>query len=429
MKALLRRSAVLEVAQPQPVVRRLTEGATEVLERLSATSLESGKVNLISIDAVAAAFGARWDSKRSQVYEHVERILDRALGEDGYFTRVSATDFLVVQPNSGQFGAQALCYRSFREIWTHFLGKEPPPERTVHKVTDLSAHQITATEVDQSEAMAGEVQEMEAARSLEAAEAKAANKPLSPARWAPFVASNGRRVDVVCRLEPVFSVRTRTRIALRFSRKVIDLNTSEPLRSGEVAALNRSDLFRIDMATLSRGLAQLEADETAEPELSLIVPASYIALSHPPSRQSFIKALAEFGGKVKKGLIVELHDLAGVPHANLAEVLSTIRPLCLLTVGHLSAETPSRSLKEIGLQAVSVACPKLLGGDAAFIGWLRSWLKSAHVVTRSVMVYRCASSRRMAIAAALGASHCSGADEGVDDFSDQLDRRKPALSH
>ncbi|MDB5451801.1 MAG: hypothetical protein JWO33_379 [Caulobacteraceae bacterium] len=418
-----------QVAQPQPVVRRLTEGAAEVLERLSATSLESGKVNLISIDAVAAAFGTRWDSKRSQVYEHVERILERSLGEDGYFTRVSATDFLVVQPNAGQFGAQALCYRSFREIWTHFLGKEPQPERTVHKVTELSAHQITATEVDASEAMAGEAEEMEVAQSLEAAKAKAANKPLSPTKWAPFVASNGRRVDVVCHLEPVFSVRTRSRIALRFSRKVIDLATSEPLRSGEVAALNRSDLFRVDMATLSRGLAQLEADETAEPELSLIVPASYIALSHAPSRQAFIKALAEFAGKVEKGLILELHDLAGVPHANLSEVLATIRPLCLLAVGHLSAETPARSLKEVGLSAVSVSCPKLLGGEAAYIGWLKGWIRSAHVVARSVMVYRCASSRQMAMAAALGASHCSGPDDAEADFQGQPQPRQSSLSH
>jgi hypothetical protein len=400
---------VLEKGQPTAVVRRLTEGAAEVLERLSATSLESGQVNLICIDEVAKAFASRWPTKKVQVYEHVERVLERSLSADSFFTRVSATDFLVVQPTSGTFASQALCYRSFREIWTHFLGKQPQPDRVVHRVTEFSANEIVATEVDPVEAMAGEAAEVAAAGPF-ASDRRRNSGPLAPTKWAPFVASIGRRLDVACELEPVFSVKTKGRIAFRFNRSVFDLDSGETLRTGQVAALNRSDLFRIDMATLSRALAQLEADETAEPELSLIVPASYIALSHPLSRQAFTGALEEFGGLVRKGLILEVHDLDGVPHAKLAEVLATIRPLCLLTVGHLPAGKPPRSLREVGLNAVSVSCPRLMGGEAAFMGWLRAWMRSAHVIARSVMVYGCATPRQVAAAAALGASHYSSTD-------------------
>lgn len=398
---------MLGTAPPEPVVRRLTEGAAEVLERLGATSLEAGQVNLICIDEVAIAFGDRWRTKKVQVYEHVERVLERVLMGGGFFARVSATDFLVVQSGVGQWGAQAVCYRAFQEIWSHFLGKQPQPERAVHKVVELSAHQITATEVDPADALAGEAWEMEQAKAAAKARAREAASPLSPTKWAPFVASDGRRVDVVCQLEQVFNLKTMSRIALRFRRTVVEVNTCETLSSSEIAALSRSDLFRIDMATMSRALVRLQEDATAEPELSLIIPASYIALSHPASRQAFTAAMTEFQGRVQKGVIFELHDLIGAPHSNILEILAAVRSQCILAVGHLTPDPPPRSLKDAGLQALSVSCPHGMTGDAQFIGWLKPWMRSAQALTRSVMVYNCASSRRIAIASLLGASHGS----------------------
>jgi hypothetical protein len=403
---------VLDTACPEPVVRRLTEGAAEVLERLSAGSLSEGQVNLICIDDIARAFGPRWSSKKVQVYDHVEGVLERVLMGCGFFARVSVTDYLVVQPSLGQFGAQAVCYRAFQEIWTHFLGKQPQPERTVHRVIELSANEITATEVNPTDAMAGEAWEKAEAESQALARARTEDSPLSPTKWTPFVASDGRHVDVVCALEPVYNLKTMSRIAFRFRRKVVETATSQALTSAEVAALSRSDLFRIDMATMSRALMLLEEDPAAEPELSLIIPASYIALCHPASRQAFTAAMNEFKGRVKTGVIFELHDLAGAPHSILTEILSAVRSQCILAVGHLPPDPPPRSLKDAGLQALSVSCPSSVGGDAEFIGWLRRWLRSAHGLTRSVMVYNCASSRRIALASLMGATHGSvaGAD-------------------
>jgi hypothetical protein len=312
-----------------------------------------------------------------------------------------------VQPEAGEFAAQALCYRAFKEIWAHFLGAEPHPDRVIHRVTDLSRHEITAMEVDPAQAVAGEAREVAAAAAAASAKPRPPS-PLSPHKWAPFVASNGRRIDVTCRLEPVFSLKTNARIATRLSRQVIDLGSGRALRSDEIAVLNRGDLFRIDMATLSRGLVHLGDLPLGDPELSLVVPTSYIALSHPPSRRTFLGALGELRALVETGVIFEVFDLAGVPHAMLAEVLAAVRPQCLLVVGHLSAEPPPRSLKDTGLQAVAVSCPKAIGGDAEFIGWLRPWIASARAISRSVMVYKCATPRRMAIARALQATHCSG---------------------
>jgi hypothetical protein len=390
----------------EAVVRSLTEGAAEVLERIAAIPLSSGRVNLIAIDAIAEAFGPRWSGKKAQVYEHVDRILHRAVGADGFAVRVSSTDFLVVLTDIGPFAAQAVCYRTFHEIWTHFLGKAPVLQHCVHRVTELTGQQITAIQVDPAAALAGEAQELAEAAAL--AKAREDSSPLSAHRWTPFVASNGRRVDVDCHLEPVFNLKTNTRIALRLRRRVIDLGSSQPLHTDEVALLSRSDLFRIDMGTMSRALTHLQEMEGAGSELSLIVPGSYIPLSNPVSRQTFTKGLDELRAVVRMGIIFELRDLAGAPHATIAEILAALRPQCLLIAAHLSADPPPRSLKELDFQAISVVCPKSIDGDAQFIGWLRPWIRSAQFIARSVMIYRCVEPRRMAIAHALKASHCSG---------------------
>jgi hypothetical protein len=400
---------VLDVATPEPLARRLTAGAVDALERLGRADLDAGRVNLIAIDAIAEAFGPRWSSKTSQVYDQIERVLGRVLPEDGYFVRVSPTDFLVVQPQAAKFTAQALCYRSFQEIWTHFLGKTPHPDGAIHRVTDVSPDSILAVELDPAQALAGEAEEA----AIEARErsAELAASPLSPMKWTPFVASNGRRLDVACRLEPVFSVKTKAQMSIRLHRTVVDVDTREALRSEEIAILSRADLFRLDMATLSRGIEQLRVG-SVEPAVSLTLPASYIALCHPPSRLAFTKALVELRALVRTGLIIEIHDLHGAPHSTLAPLLASLRPECLLVVGHLSQEPPPRSLKGVGLQAVSVSCPKGLDGDAAFIGWLRSWIRPARIISRSVLVYRCGTTRRMTLAGAAGATHCGGSPPG-----------------
>ncbi|HET9159269.1 MAG TPA: hypothetical protein VFN88_01535 [Caulobacteraceae bacterium] len=398
---------MLVAGKTPQTVRRLTDGAAEVLERLSGEAMSACQINLIALDAVAKAFGERWAAKRSQVYDHVDRVLARVLSGYGYSIRVSQTDFLVVQAETGEFGAQARCCRCFDEIWTHFLGQLPHQGRSVHRVTELTGDSIVAVEVDPAAALAGEAREHEAAAEAQRLAAEEATSLLSAHRWTPFVASNGRRVDVSCQLEPVFNLKTYSRIALRLRRQVFDVADDRPLSRQTIAGLSRSDLFRIDMACASRGRSRLLALTNAPEEPALVVPASYIAMAHPASRQTFVGALRELKGAAAQGVIIEVHDIDGAPHAGLTEVLSILRRECLLVAGHL-AEPPSKSLKDVGLQALSISCPRGLEGEAQFLGWLQAWTRAAHRVSRSLMVYRCESSRRMALAGLVGATHASG---------------------
>src|SRR5438067_12280542 len=85
------------------VTRLLSPGIDAALEQFASPEvLAAGKVNLISMDAVAARFGARWPMRRDQVHEHVQGVLDRNLGARGFHLRISETDILVCHPELGR---------------------------------------------------------------------------------------------------------------------------------------------------------------------------------------------------------------------------------------------------------------------------------------------------------------------------------------
>jgi hypothetical protein len=384
-------------------IRRFSDDGSRILERLEGSALlNSGQVNLIVLDSIAESFGSRWEAKRVAVYEHVERVLARSAAEAGYFARVSETDFLVVHPDLGEFSAQASCHRAFQEIWKYFLGQTLQPNLTVHRVTDLSQQQITAVPTSLTDALAGEAREM----NLAACRGAEDRSIISPSRWSPFVATDGRKVGVSCSLEPIYNLKTQSRIGFRIRRKVTDLDREVRLSSAQVAALSRLDLLRIDMATVAHGLARLETEASDSPELILIVPVSYISVSHQQSRQVIAEALGVVRKAVLAGIICEIRDAEHVPQGALLETVSLLRPWSLLVAAYVR-EAPTESMKYAGLQAISMSCPEHISGDAEFLGWLKSMLRAGKHIARSVMVYRCGSARRLAIAGVLGATHGS----------------------
>src|SRR5690349_17441499 len=88
------------------VTRLAAVGLAASLERFNDPSrLEEGKVNVVSVDAILERLGPRWPQRRDQVYDHVEKTLEKHLGLRGYFARVSETDYLICQPDLGRFSA------------------------------------------------------------------------------------------------------------------------------------------------------------------------------------------------------------------------------------------------------------------------------------------------------------------------------------
>jgi hypothetical protein len=439
----------LEVGSPaaakssDAVKRMVSVGLESSLERFDDPGLLSqGKVNIIALDAVVERFGKRWALRRDQVYDHVDRTLQRYLGLQGYYLRVSETDFLICQPELSRFSGQAACLRYLREILGHFLGEAHWADQGVHQVTGISTSAVNAERVDARYVEAEEKAEEAIAAPAPIAVAEAEEHPApAPApvarqgglatvdRWTPFVASDGREVRVTCTLEPVFELKAYRRIGFRMVRRVILVATDEELSPAALATLSRADILRIDLATIARGLHRLYAEAPEEQLPSLIVPVSFTSLSNRTGRADIVDAFTEASSLVKQGIICEISDVEGVPQGALLSICSLIRPFAFLVVGRLDTTPPAPAIisqmKGSGLQALSCECPPNLG-EAEFLGWAKATIEASKRIAKSVLVYRLASARNAGLAALMGATHASVRLQGHAAAPDAT-RQGPAL--
>jgi hypothetical protein len=391
--------------------RIVSAGVEDALERFSDPELlAAGKVNVISLEAVEARFGARWGLRSDQVYDFTSRVLERGVGDQGFFLRVSKTDFFIVQPDLGRMAGQTACLRYLREVLNHFLGEDQAAASGVLQVTKIARGRVDAQQMD-ARAEAAARRDAVAADPPESASADRTSDIVavpSVDRWTPFVSNDGRHVRVSATLEPVFEMKTFSRIGFRMVRRVIVMNRNdeEELSPPQVAMLSTADLLRVDLATIARGVDRLRSE--SELSLSLILPLSFTSLSSQKGRAEFVAQLKEAGALVKLGVICEICDIEGVPPGALLAATSLVRPFTVLVAGRLLTPTPAviHRLEGSGLQALSFDCPPGLG-DAEFVGWASVTIAAAKRIAKSVLVYRAGSPKRAGLLASLGASHVS----------------------
>ena len=380
------------------------------LDRLRGSELlTQGRVNIISLEAVAEKLGQRWPMRRELVHHHVERSLERQLAGHGYFEKLSDTDYLVVQPGVTSLAGQARCLKCLREILHHFLGAAPVGDIRVHTVTRISPEGIHGERIDVATVDEADVRQNEE------------QKPSTADQWSPFVTTDGQRVRVSCALEPVILLKTSSRIGYRVVRRVLRMPSDQPLTAAEQRNLSRADIARIDFATISRGLARLQTETGQSQCPSLILPVSYITLSTLQGRAVVVDLFRKAQEAVRLGVICEICDVEGVPAGALATAAGLIRPFCLYVVCRLD-EIPGANLsglKSARLQALSFECAPGLAGDAEFIGWAREALSASQPAFKSVMLHRLTSAHQMALAAVLGASH--GSLRGAEPKAELLD--------
>ncbi len=424
--------------QAPPILRLDQADLAEMLDRLGdPTALASGLVNVIGLEGVAARFGTRWSFRRELVYEHVERVMHRHLGDEGVFQRIGEAHYVVVQSGRSRLQAQGLCLRCLREILNHFVGEVRLPDMRLHEVTRISGDEMVGQKVDVSAAVLSELatappDDLDESRSFTDPRAFVAGRTFAapddvqssrsfaargPARtpsntappatpWTPFVASNGRTVRVSCVLEPVIRLDTSTRIGFRLARRV--LHAEQPLDAQALRALSGADIARVDFATIARGIDRLRAEQKGQELPSLIVPVSFATLSNQRTREILVGLLEQARSEVRLGLVCEICELDGVPPSALLTAVSLIRPFCVRVLAFVTDARPSglRPLKGLGLAGVSMECPPGMA-DAQFVGWAREMAQAARTAAGALFLYRVQPIERAALAGLAGASHVS----------------------
>jgi hypothetical protein len=400
------------IAQLAGGVRLVSADVESQLLRFSdPVLLYSGKVNLISLEAVQQRLADKWLHRKDQVFAFAERTLQRHLGIHGVYLRVSDTDFFVIHPHLGRYAGQAACLRYLREVLAHFLGDDAAAVNGVLQVTRIGKGRLEARHVDpllaEEALLRGESGDIDYASLSEAAQFGPAKSAAGVNRWTPFAAADARHLRVSATLEPIYELKAFTRIGFRMIRRVIVVDTGEELTPRQVSLLSSADILRADLATITRGIDRLRT-ETGDRQLSLIVPLSFSSLSGKRGRGELVAPLKEAGSLVKLGVICEILDIEGVPAGSLFSAVALVKPFSLLVVGHLDTPTPKSFARLSGanLQALSFECPAGLG-EAEFLGWAGATVPAARKVAKSVLVYRASSPQRAGVLASFGATHVS----------------------
>lgn len=389
------------LAERPRVERFSSDDLGALLERFQASGmLEEGRINLIGLDAIADRLGDRWEARREQVYQHVERTLSKHVESGGFFQRVSATDYLVVQPELGKFGGQASCMLYLRDLLAHFLGGAAPEALDVLEVTSLSGGRIFAAEIDRAYA-------------FEAARTEPRVTPLEtdtlPQAWNPFIAADGRTLRVSCALEPVFELKAFKQIGFRITRRVLAMPSEAPLNAQDLRNLTTADVERVDLATIARGVSRLRAEQGNAKQPTLFLPVSYATLASQRGRGPLIARFKDATAGVEKGLVGEICDIEGVPGSALSAVTVLIKPFCLIVVGKLRdppARTPEH-LSNVRLQGVAFEAGQHPTDQAEFLAWAERAVANARKVTRSVIIHGLLGPEYLGLAGLAGASHAS----------------------
>jgi hypothetical protein len=393
------------------IVRLVSADAQQALEQIQASSLLSeGRVCLMGLDPVRERMGPRWVGRRQMVYDYIQQTLRRQLGAHGFFLRISETDFLVAQPAVSRLAGQAYCLNCLREVLTYFLGEALITDIVVHEVRSIDGGSVGAQRLDATaiEAEAEALSQVPAAASA-AQTARPQLTMTSQDRWTPFVANDGRTLRASCQLEPVFQLKTYGRIGYRMRRRVLRQPGDTPLTIAEQRKLTGGDIEKIDFATLARGLNRIEQEGDGERQPSLILPVSFTTLTSGRGRTILAEFFRAAQSSVQRGLICEVCDIEGVPPSALLAATSLMRPFCLFIVGRL-AQIPSNglsSLKDAGLQGISIERPASVDSDEAFDAFAKTVVCAAKPVVRAVMLYGVDGPRQAALASLHGATHAS----------------------
>jgi hypothetical protein len=384
------------------VARIAAADVQTALARLGRSPLViEGKVSIIALDAIRDRFGPRWEGRRQQVHEHVERTLSRHLRIGGWFAQISDVDYIVVQPELTRYAAQASCLSYMRDLLEHFLGRFSLSECKIREVTWLEPGRIEAHELDPkaiADAAREEARRAVPLRSGDETEAAHADNP--------FTAASGERLRVSLRLDPLFRLTDFVQVGYRLNRRVIDVRSGEVLSHDALSRLTTFDLEKIDLATIARGISRLRSERAKASEPSLILPVAFPTLASQKARRALIACLKSARETIPVRVSCEISRLEGVPPNALYSAAGMMKPFCDGVIG--GVEKPRRSaaaLSGAGLAGLAFTYAGPSGEDVhRMAAALEPEIEAAAKVSNRVLVLGLRSPHELSLAAILGAS-------------------------
>lgn len=333
-------------AAPVPVQLDLSAVADAVGRLNDAGLVAAGGVTVMNLASVRRALSDRWEAKRQQVFDHVERTLVRELGPATLVVRAGEEDFLVAQPGVERLAALGRALQALRDILTFFLGEVRPGDMNLRQVDAIQGSSVVCRDLPPTFAAGDlDVGPVEAPRPPAA---KPAADHLKAVKV--FAALDGAALRVICAHDHLILLKNNSLAGIRLRPAVSDISgaTPQPVR---LATLDWRDAERVDEAVLERAR---DVTRTYSAPL-FVVPAAFSTLSSLRGRRLVIEGLAELADSGRRRIALEIRDLHGVPPSRLSEVIAQVKPWCHGIVAEVGIDrTDIAAIAGCGFNAVSI---------------------------------------------------------------------------
>lgn len=378
------------------VVQALGPSQRERLERiLSAGLVERGAVFVLSLEAIREQLASRWESRKEQVWEHVERTLANNLPVEDVFLRVDDTSMVVAVASSSAYEGQARCVVLLRRILNHFLGRSGDGDIKLSRVKGVEDGALISVAVD--------IQAPADPRHT-TAPGQRHPKVVSPERWtpplggrryaAPFTSMRGEEVALELRVAPVWCLR----------RGLISSYALRRVYPGAAQPQNDFDKEAADEQTVLRTVELLTEYNRFGGAFALHVPLHFSTASSRRSRIALLGLCSGVVSLMRQVVVLEVEEIGvGVPRGCLDEVVAMLRPFSrALVAGTRDVDGVNPHLREAGFRGAAIEASPACGLRLE----MRSAVVRARRATPNVVVHNVAGGDTVEQELArLGASH------------------------
>jgi hypothetical protein len=410
------------------VDRIAAAGAQAALERLRESDLlAAGAVNLIGLEAIRTQLAERWEPKRSRVWEHVEREIERTVGPAGVFVRLDDVSYLLALSGVTGFAARATCLTVLQDVLRFFLGELKPADIDMRNVTAISDSEIVSSPVDVARLRGPPPAQPSPAVMAGAAAAPRAGDPMSAASiiggpldqagpapdWKPPLGGRSLSRWMEPPKHPPFELRISVEPVWNLRRGVITSflldHTGAPAESS--AAVHEE----IDVAVFSYAAGVLDEHARQGGPLVLHVPVHFTSLATQRTRLRLLSLTQSVREAMRRYVLLEIRGLdAGVPPSRLIEVSGLVRSLC---AGVLGRVRPSRAaltaVRGCGLRGVVIEAPLLAPQAPDGEARLKAFVAAAQPLSPNLIIHGLPTPGLIDAATAAGVSHASAAPEPV----------------
>ena len=286
---------------------------------MGAGLVQQGKVFSLSLQSIQSELGDRWEGKKDQVWEAVERALGRRLVLPDIFLQLNDTIVLVAIATADAYEGQIRCAEVLRSILTHFLGRAADDDVRLARVSGVVDGVLTVEAVDLSAPPPSPpVGGTGAARPGASPVGTEWTPPLAGRSYAaPFLNARAQPIDMLLEVVPVW----------RLDRGLVSAYALRRQLPPRTAAITDDEQLAMDIATADR-LAALLAEYKREGAMfAIMVPIFYSSVSARRSRERLLERTWDVHDQMRRAVIYEVEGLSsGIPDGRIAETAAMMRP-------------------------------------------------------------------------------------------------------